>query len=137
MRLRSMCLMALTVSLGCSRAQENPGGPPLSVSVTTTAGAFIITIDGVRIEVDKRVECELPVLEMSAEATDGRFSVTQSEWTRHLQIDGEDLLISEGELKIGAYSYGAVSSESAIEVQPEGVLIDGQNRGVLPGARKR
>ena len=81
-------------------------------------------MEGVRLEIDKRVKPVLPSLKILTKTTDGQSPVTRSEWDRHLQINGQDLRILEGELKIGARSYGAVSSETAIEIIPEGVLVD-------------
>ncbi len=138
MRLPSICFIALAVSLCCSRAQEQkvPNAAIEAAIAAITdfgkgpAGTSVITIDGVRIEIDKRVK---PLLKLSL-VTEGQSSVTTS---TQVQINGQDLRILKGELKIGTRSYGAVSSETAIEIKPEGVLIDGRNRGALPDAARK
>lgn len=51
--------------------------------------------------------------------------------TSGLIVNGGSITIEDGELRIGSESFGDVGESSAVDIGPDGVVVDGERRGSL------
>ena len=53
------------------------------------------------------------------------------DWRTGLLIRGRELVFADGQMRIGARSYGKLEGDVTIEIMPKGVFVNGEFRGDL------
>jgi hypothetical protein len=111
--------IALLVLAACSK----PPRETMSYSyIDTTHGDVTIETEGIRIEVSGSVRYASYSVSSGAESA--------SETT----LEGHPFGLRDGVFFIGDSEYGPAPAGAVVRVNDEGVLVDGEKRGVVPEA---
>ena len=110
---------------------DTEGGTDLEIRMED--GQTLLTLDGVEFDVDEPMKLDYELLAGGAtrwprtEAREGLSDSPTGVWIQYLPLD-----LRDGHLRIGQRDYGAVSRGATVEVDAEGVAVDGEHRGDLP-----
>ena len=119
MKLRSLLVVWLALSSGCTRAA--PRQDATTIVVNGSSGSTLVT-SGVRIEIADSVAYAL-------------HSITSNgPESRHESLNGHPFGIRAGLFYIGDVEYGSVHAGSVVKVSGAGIVIDGEPRGPVPAA---
>lgn len=111
---------ALLLAAGCSKQVRETRGSYFYMQKIQPSGEVELNVNGVEIEIspDCRYEYE-EELEIGA----SRWSAT---------LDGRELTIDDGKLRIGDASYGSVVPGDHVRIAREGVFVGDERRGDAP-----
>jgi hypothetical protein len=139
-----LVLLASTLVCACATdARENAASTRLISYSNEGSSPAVLEIEGVRIEVlapvkDRLSAFQIPEPVGSTRATtrinmdlvDAPEPTGEGTW---IWLSGEPLTVRSGVLRIGESSFGPVHPKDSVRIDPEGVHVNEDLRGELPG----
>lgn len=137
----SLALLPLAFSCGGGAEAEAGSAPSVGVQFDGVSDT-VVTFGDVDVVIDPSVPFSMRQITGSG-STHLFFSINADDLPElaaeerpgtHVFVAGGRMTVERGRLSIGDADYGAVAAESEVHVDEQGVHVDGELRGALPGA---